>query len=512
MPKVTVWLTSYNHGELLKESIESVLNQSYEDYELYIVDDCSTDDSRAIAEIYAEKDKRIKTIFHEKNIGESNLKGEIDGLRGEYIAILHGDDKWEKTKLEKQVEYLENHVETEACFTAVQVIDENGNNYNGEHAYKSVFQEENRSRFQWLRYFFDNGNCLCHPSLLIRKQAYSKYNLLSEGLNSLPDFDKWIKICLNRDIYIVPEKLTYFRVHESENNASGDTAEKQNRMFSEEYLVYQNYFSITDKNELIQIFPESKKYIIDGECIVPFALAKMFLEGNRGSKKLLGINKIYELCQDKEVWKKIKDLYGYGTKEFNLDKQKSDIFGMIPNDRFLNSSLYINYGSGYSEENVIKYIYYIPATGVVKMHFKIEKDIQKIQSLRFDFDEGRFRKCKIVEAQWENGEKVNLIPVNGIVKAEYVYFYTADPQYEVKLEGKDFYVNLRVESIGENEIESYIQNLKYEAEENLNREKKEKERIIREKRNIENLLNEYRKHISIKALYKILRKMNRNGK
>ena len=60
MPKVSIWLTSYNHGELLRESIESALNQTYQDYELVIVDDCSTDNSREIIREYAQKDSRIR--------------------------------------------------------------------------------------------------------------------------------------------------------------------------------------------------------------------------------------------------------------------------------------------------------------------------------------------------------------------------------------------------------------------------------------------------------------------
>lgn len=504
MPRVTVWLTSYNHGVHLNESIESVLNQTYRDYELYIVDDCSTDDSKAIIEKYQKTDKRIKTIFHEKNIGESGLKWEIEHLRGEYIAILHGDDKWEDKKLEKQVKYLDEHAEVEACFTGVSVIDKNGNKYVGNHAYKSVFQEENRTRYQWLRYFFDNGNCLCHPSLLIRKQAYFKYNLLSEGLNSLPDFDKWIKICMNRDIYIIPEKLTCFRVHDSEKNASGDTAEKQRRLFVEEYFVYQNYFNITNINDLLQIFPEAERYVIGGECELSYAVAKMFLEGDRESKHLLGINKIYELCQDKEKWEKIKKLYNYGTKEFNIDKQKYDIFGMISNNRFLKTTLYVDYGNGFNEETALRQTVYIPATKIVHIKFDVTKEQKdgKIKAIRFDFDEGNYRKCKIIEAYWTEEKSINVIPINGIAKDEYDYFYTDDPQYEITVGEGILNITLQTEIIEAHEVRKYIEKLLKEKQK-VNQEKQE---VIQEKKNTEKLLNEYRKHGSIRILHKLLKK------
>ena len=429
------------------------------------------------------------------------MKWEIEHLRGEYIAILHGDDKWKDTKLEKQVKYLDEHAEVEACFTGVSVIDENGNKYEGNHAYKRVFQEKNRTRYQWLRYFFDNGNCLCHPSLLIRKQAYFKYNLLSEGLNSLPDFDKWIKICMNRDIYIIPEKLTCFRVHDSEKNASGDTAEKQKRLFVEEYLVYQNYFNITNINDLLQIFPEAERYVIDGKCEISFAIAKIFLEGDRESKHLLGINEIYKICQNKEKWEKIKKIYNYGTKEFNIDKQKYDIFGMLSKDCFLKTTLYVDYGNGFNEETAIKQIVYIPSTQIVHIRFDVTKEEknEKIRAIRFDFDEGTYRKCKIIEAYWQE-ESINAKPINGISEEEYDYFYTDDPQYEITVGEGTLNITLQTEIIEAHEVRRYIDDIIKEKQE-LHQEKQE---LLQEKKNIEKVLNEYKDHFSIKILHKLL--------
>lgn len=231
MAKVSVWLTSYNHGELLRESIESVLNQTYQDFEFIIVDDCSTDHSQEIIKEYVKKYPRIKAILHEKNIGRGGLAEALKDLEGDYVAILHGDDKWNEKKLESQVAVLDSRPEVAACFTGVTVIDDDGNAYVGNHAYANVFSMENKTRYEWLRYFFDRGNCLCHPSLLIRKEAYAKYHLFASGLNSLPDFSQWIKLCFHAEIYIVPEKLTYFRVHQDESNESGETEGKQKRLF-----------------------------------------------------------------------------------------------------------------------------------------------------------------------------------------------------------------------------------------------------------------------------------------
>ena len=76
-----------------------------------------------------------------------------EDLEGDYVAILHGDDKWNEKKLEAQVAVLDSRPEVAACFTGVTVIDDDGNAYVGNHAYANVFSMENKSRYEWLRYF-----------------------------------------------------------------------------------------------------------------------------------------------------------------------------------------------------------------------------------------------------------------------------------------------------------------------------------------------------------------------
>ena len=124
MASITVWLTSYHHAPFLRESIESILNQTWSDFEFYIIDDCSTDNSWEIIQSY--QDPRIHAIRHETNWGSSGMWQILESLTGEYLAIAHCDDKWMPDKLEKQLAFLQKHPEVAACFTRVQVIDENG--------------------------------------------------------------------------------------------------------------------------------------------------------------------------------------------------------------------------------------------------------------------------------------------------------------------------------------------------------------------------------------------------
>ena len=104
---VTVWLTSYNHEKYLRESIDSILAQTFSDFELYIIDDNSTDNSWEIIKSY--QDHRIHCIHHEKNLGHSDLEKLYPIFNTQYLAIAHSDDKWAPDKLEKQVAYLYAH-------------------------------------------------------------------------------------------------------------------------------------------------------------------------------------------------------------------------------------------------------------------------------------------------------------------------------------------------------------------------------------------------------------------
>lgn len=203
MPKVSILMTSYNHEKFIKESIESVLNQTFKDFELIIVDDCSTDASFDIIKSFS--DGRLTVIRNDQNKGpEYAFEILHKTAKGQFIAIADSDNVWEKDKLQKQVDFLKNNHNYAAVFTRVNIIDELGNPYTNEKsAYYNVFNVENRSRQEWLHHFFFNGNCLCHPSILIRKEAYKNCSMIVNGLWQTPDFYKWIRLCLKHEIYIL---------------------------------------------------------------------------------------------------------------------------------------------------------------------------------------------------------------------------------------------------------------------------------------------------------------------
>lgn len=426
MPKVSVLLTSYNHGDYIGESIESILNQTFTDFELVILDDASTDNSVEVIKSY--KDKRIKTILRKKNLNIAICKEVIEPLNGEYIAIAHCDDKWEKTKLEKQVKYLDNHKNTAACFTWVNIIDESSNKITNDGIYTN-FNVKNRTRYEWLNHFFYNGNCFCHPSVLLRKSIQTEEELYTKGLGALPDMYRWTKLLLKHNIHIIEEELTCFRIRSNGGNVSGMNPDNLVRNGFDLYKLLDLYKSIKDKKEFLKVFPEAKKYMIRNDIITDYALAKMCLEieiASKNSYRFYALNLLYDLLQDDNTCKKLENMYNYNQKLFLNDVAYNDVFSMIKKEDFMDTSLFIQTNNEFNENNKLQQK--VSVVGNKGSFYTVFKSIPKNTTvIRIDIDENVYRvfsELKIIINDKEVNFSGNRIKV---INNELV-FLTVDPQ------------------------------------------------------------------------------------
>lgn len=430
--KVSIILTSYNHGKYIKQAIDSILAQTYKDFELIIYDDCSLDDSLQIISSY--EDDRIRVIASSYNRGYGITKYVISNyVKSEYVAIAHSDDFWEKDKLEKQMAFIENNGKVSAVFSLVRVVDEDGNEYeNGSGFYYDVFNVENRNRYEWLRNFFYKGNCLCHPSVLIRTESYEKYKLFVVGLRQIPDFYMWIRLCLNSDIYILQEKLSCFRVRKNEQNTSGFRKDTSVRSATEWKLILEQFLELQEYDDFISVFPEAKEYAKPERFICEYAFARICLQDNIPNyKKAYGLELLYKLLNDKEKAGILQDEYGFTVKEFFALTGRYDLYGLYPNALEELLSIYLDMGSGYSEENVLRYSYeYWQEHQTVEAKFDIDKEkYQNIRKMRIDPLENKFIKCKL-EHFMVNGVERKVEPINAFQKDGMDVFLTHDPSYE----------------------------------------------------------------------------------
>ncbi|MGZ8933268.1 MAG: glycosyltransferase [Methylobacter sp.] len=328
MPKVSVILTSFNHEKYIQEAIDSALNQTFTDFELIIWDDASSDNSWYLINQYS--DPRIKAFRNdEQKRGVWGINKAISEIAsGEYIAIHHSDDVWELDKLEKQVVFLDANYEIGAVFTHVLAIGEDSSPLTDEkHVYFNIFDQPNRTRHEWLRFFFSSGNALCHPSVLIRKSCYEDCGLYRYGLAQAGDFDMWIRLCLKYEIHVFPEKLVSFRVLIDEANSSGSRPETRIRWLYEFYKLMPNYRELTRFEDLVKVFPSAAKYYRNEESDLDFVLAMVALEETTSTFiQLFSQDLLFEAISDPKRSANIKRLYHFDYNSFIALTAQRDVF------------------------------------------------------------------------------------------------------------------------------------------------------------------------------------------
>lgn len=195
---VSIVMPSYNTGKYIKETIESVLAQSYSNWELIIVDDCSTDDTDDVVSQYLA-DVRIYYIKNEINSGAAASRNRaLREAKGKWIAFLDSDDLWEPDKLKKQIAFMEN------------------NNYHFSYTNYIEIDEES----------FPNGKKVTGPNRITKHGMYNycwvgcltvMYDAKAIGLVQIEEIKKnndyamWLKVCKKADCYLLDETLARYR-------------------------------------------------------------------------------------------------------------------------------------------------------------------------------------------------------------------------------------------------------------------------------------------------------------
>lgn len=256
-PKISIILPNYNSKRYLKETLESVLNQTYQNFELIVIDDASTDNSMEIVKSFG--DERITCIRSDINrqvAYTANLGMKL--AKGEYIARIDSDDIWNPKKLEIQLSYMEEHPETGACFTRVNVVDENSEIANKK--YQTIYdlfeKAKNMSQKEWLELFLAEGNCLCHSSALMRRSVFKNiggfYNVAYVGAE---DYELWVRMIIRYPIHLLDERLVMYRWEEhSTTKISALTTEKVYAAINLQMMVKSQLLDYMTDEEFVRYF------------------------------------------------------------------------------------------------------------------------------------------------------------------------------------------------------------------------------------------------------------------
>jgi len=187
-PTVSVIIPTYNRAHLIGRAIQSVLNQTYQDFEVIVVDDGSTDNTEEVIKEFQRKDERIKYIKHEKNKGGSAARNTgIKAARGKYIAFQDSDDEWLPEKLEKQMQVFENApAEVGVVYTGFWRI--KGNK-------KTCIPSSNiKGKRGDIHKILLRRNFIALPTVVVKKTYFRKAGMFDERLPRLQDWELFIRI------------------------------------------------------------------------------------------------------------------------------------------------------------------------------------------------------------------------------------------------------------------------------------------------------------------------------
>lgn len=200
---VSIVMPAHNCAAFIKESIESVQAQSYGDWELLVVDDCSTDETARIAQAMAAKDSRIRVFVNKRNSGAAFSRNRmLHNAKGDWVAFLDSDDLWEPEKLTRQIAFMEANGYG-FSYTEYEVIDEGGEQLG------RCFSGPARITCTGMRRY-------CWPGCLTVMYDRRKVGLVQiADLKKHNDYAMWLKVVEKADCFLLPEVLGRYRMRES---------------------------------------------------------------------------------------------------------------------------------------------------------------------------------------------------------------------------------------------------------------------------------------------------------
>ena len=220
MPKVSVIMPAYNAEKTVAQAINSVTRQTFGDFELIVVDDCSKDSTVAVIEDLAKNDGRIVLLKNKENSGVSKTRNYgVSMAKGELIAFLDSDDMWREDKLEKQLEIFEKNTEAVISYTASSFIDNDGNPYN------YVMQAEEKTDYKTLL----KKNLLSCSSVMIKTEVMKGIEMPNDSMHE--DYYVWLTVLKNTDFaYGVNEPLLIYRI--SANSKSSNRLKSARMLYN----------------------------------------------------------------------------------------------------------------------------------------------------------------------------------------------------------------------------------------------------------------------------------------
>jgi len=308
-PTVSVAIKSYNHAEYVHETIASVLAQSFQDFEIVVTDDASTDGTADVIARFT--DPRIHLERFERNRGISAaMNATTARARGEFVAILNSDDFALPGRLQTQVAFLRANPGIAAVFGRPRVVGEDGEPAGGyEGMFTNPFPGGSAPRQAWLRHFFFHGNCLCAPTAMFRRSALET-GRYDPRLTNLQDFDRWIQLLEHHEIHVLSDELTAFRIRAGNRNMSAPRRDTLLRSVFETFEILKRYGRFK-RAFLREIFAEDiLRHAIDTTGLIGTWLAEIALTVPSAVHPLFALDALFKAAITPDDFDRLRELSG----------------------------------------------------------------------------------------------------------------------------------------------------------------------------------------------------------
>ena len=291
VPKVTICLPTYNSGRFLAESLDSILEQKFLDFELIICDDNSTDKTPDVLDKYAAIDPRIKFYKNPARLGLfSNWNQTLKYARGEYITIFAQDDIMKPENIEKKVGILDNYSSVGLVTSSIQLINED-NLLVSQWGWAEFPQDEFCLGRQWVIDNAGKTNPMCAPFTMLRKTILERVGVFNPQYLFAGDYEMWLRIALVSDLYFISTGLGYYRTH----STSETQTLKEELKLKEQFDVWSHIIDLLnlEGEELKQI--ESRAFYL----LIDWFTRRFSPDYIRN----FGENNILSMCQQVQNWR-----------------------------------------------------------------------------------------------------------------------------------------------------------------------------------------------------------------
>jgi len=255
-PKVSVCIPTYNYGQFIPDAIESVLGQTFFDFELLVVDNCSTDNTKELVEIYSRRDARVAYFCNEENLGMvGNWNRCLKHASGEYVKILCADDLLAPTCLERQVLEFEKNPGVELV-TCIRQMTTNDLRPTRELRYGNSYAVVEGA--DAIRTCFKYGNRIGEPTAVMFRRDHA-HRGFDPQYSQLIDQEMWYHLLEKGKLAFVPEILCLFRQHQQQGTA---TSIRSLSFIDDGFLLYRKYADRYLQDDLL----EKKVHILRMLC------------------------------------------------------------------------------------------------------------------------------------------------------------------------------------------------------------------------------------------------------